>query len=169
MSAPGHFPSNSLRRVPLKIMSNLLLPTCVPIDVNVGVSKQAVQPLVMVVDDHADTRDMLRFAIEARGCRVVEASDGEQAVRLAENMLPDLILMDTGLQAVDGYMATERIRKLESHHRMAVIFLSGYAQPEARDKALAAGGDDYLIKPVNLEELDQALGKYLMMTGSHRC
>jgi two-component system, OmpR family, phosphate regulon response regulator PhoB len=118
-------------------------------------------PLVLVVDDHADTRDMLRVAIELKGCRVVEASDGEEAVLLAERTLPNLILMDTSLPKVDGYMATERIRKIESVRSVPILFLSGHAEAPARDLALAAGGDGYFVKPIDLEELGSALMKYL--------
>jgi two-component system phosphate regulon response regulator PhoB len=122
------------------------------------------QPLVMVVDDHADTRDLLRYVIEANGCRVIEAADGEQAVRLAEVTLPNLILMDTTLPRVDGFRATERIRKLDGGRQVAIIFLSGQALPRSRELALAAGGDDYFVKPVSLEELERALLKYLTAT-----
>jgi len=127
------------------------------------------QPLVMVVDDHADTRDLLRCAIEMSGCRVVEASDGEEAIRLAESMLPNLILMDTSLPRVDGYMATECIRKLQTKNKVTIIFLSGHAERHAREMAMAAGGDDYFVKPVDLEELGLTLAKYLTMPRSVRC
>jgi CheY-like chemotaxis protein len=120
----------------------------------------------MVVDDHADTRDLLRFAIETSGYRVVEASDGEEAVRLAETMLPDLILMDTSLPRVDGYMATERIRKLKNENTVTIIFLSGHAEQQSQEMALAAGGDHYFVKPVNLEELGLTLAKHLRLPPS---
>jgi CheY-like chemotaxis protein len=147
-------------------MSHSSLTTQDPI---VKVMLDVAQPLVLVVDDHADTRDMLRFVVEARGCRVVEAADGEQAVRLAESMLPNLILMDTSLPIVDGFIATQRIRKLESDGQIAVIFLSGYVQPEARQKAFAAGGDEFLAKPIKLDDLELVLEKYLTTAGSYTC
>ncbi len=83
-------------------------------------------------------------------------------MRLAEGGLPNLILMDTGLPGVDGYMATEKIRKLKDGSKVRIVFLSGYAEPQARDLALAAGGDDYFVKPVNLEQLGSSLENYLM-------
>jgi two-component system, OmpR family, phosphate regulon response regulator PhoB len=126
-------------------------------------SKPVASPLVMVVDDHADTRDMLKFAIEMAGCRVIEAADGEEAVELARSKLPNLILMDTSLPTVDGYMATKRIRKLETVPRVPILFLTGHAEPRSRDLAIAAGGDDYFVKPVNLEDLNRALKKYLTL------
>ena len=135
-------------------------------DATVEAPKTTAPPLVMVVDDHSDTRDMLRHAIELSGYRVVEASDGEEAVRLAEDTLPNLILMDTSLPRMDGYIATEHIRKLKNAHEVKIIFLSGHAEPQARELALAAGGDEYLVKPVNLVELDLALAKHLVTTSA---
>ena len=118
-------------------------------------------PLVLVVDDHFDTRELLRYVIEMNGCRVAEASDGEEAVRLAETILPDLILMDTSLPGIDGLMATERIRKLKNLRKVPIIFLSGHASPQSREMALAAGGDGYFVKPVGLSELELALARYV--------
>jgi CheY-like chemotaxis protein len=121
-------------------------------------------PLVLIVDDHPDTRELLRFAIERHGYGVVEASDGEEAVRIAEQMLPALILMDTSLPRVDGLMATRRIRQLENAQNVWIIFLSGHAEPQRRVSAMAAGGNDYFVKPVNLEALERAVEKQLTMT-----
>ncbi len=123
--------------------------------------RQVARPLVMIVDDHDDTREMLRYAIEMNGYSVIEAADGKQAVRLAEGSLPNLILMDTSLPEVDGYMATQRIRELQGARQLTIIFLSGHAEPQSREMALAAGGDGYFVKPVRLEELELALKKYL--------
>jgi CheY-like chemotaxis protein len=123
-------------------------------------------PLVLVVDDHADTRSMLSFVIETNGYRVVEAADGENAIRLAESMLPNLILMDTNLPGVDGLMATERIRKLDSIGGVKIVFLSGHAEPQARVQALEAGADDYLVKPIDLGAFAVALKEYLTIPNS---
>jgi CheY-like chemotaxis protein len=127
------------------------------------VSKASAQPLVLVVEDHADTREMLRYAIELNGYRVVEAADGAEAVRLAIELGPSLVLMDTTLPGVDGYTATERIREIESLRDVKIIFLSGHAGVPARELALAVGGDDYFVKPINLALLERVLAKYLKL------
>lgn len=142
------------------VMTDLLPPAGPPND-GKSAAKKNGQPLVLVVDDHVDTREMLRYLMETRGCCVLEASDGEQAVRLAQNMLPDLILMDISLPHVDGLNATVRIRKLEENRQTKIIFLSGHAQPQSREMALAAGGDDYLVKPVNLSDLELSLERLM--------
>jgi len=148
-------------------MGNLLLTTHGSISGSDGYGPAtSVTPLVLVVEDDPDTRELLKYFVETTGCHVVEADDGEQAVRMAEDLAPDIILMDTGLPGVDGLMATRRIRQLQSREAVVIIFLSGHAQPQMRDMALAAGGDDYLVKPINLEELQKALAKRLTMSKS---
>jgi CheY-like chemotaxis protein len=144
------------------VMSELLLTTStLHVEIESPARRKTVQPLVLIVEDHPDTRELLKYLIESSGYRVLEAGDGEEAVRLAECLLPNLILMDTSLPHVDGLMATERIRKLKIARKVTIIFLSGHAQPEARAMALAAGGDDYFVKPINFEKLESALEKYL--------
>jgi two-component system phosphate regulon response regulator PhoB len=114
-------------------------------------------PLVLLVEDHDDTRELLRFVVEGQGCRVLEASDGEEAVRVAITSSPDVILMDTNLPRVDGLMATQRIRKVESLNEVPIIFISGHAGPEDEARALATGANAYFVKPIKLSELELAL------------
>lgn len=118
-------------------------------------------PLVLVAEDHEDTRFLLRYLIEACGCRVAEAADGEEAVRLAEAMCPDLVVMDVSLPRLDGLAATRRMRGLEALRAVPIVFLSGHAQPDFRAAALATGGDDYLVKPLNVGELELAVERYI--------
>jgi DNA-binding response OmpR family regulator len=123
-------------------------------------------PLVLVVEDHEDTRFLLRYVMETHGYRVIEAADGEQGVVVASTTHPDLILMDTDLPHVDGLAATKRIRAML--HDVPIIFISGHAQPEARLAALATGGTDYFVKPVHLTELEAAVEKELARFGTHK-
>ncbi len=120
-----------------------------------------VRQLVLVAEDHDDTRFLLKLWMEMRGCEVVEARNGEEAVRMAEAMGPDLVLMDTNLPLVDGLMATRRIRKMETFCNVPIVFLSGHAQPDFRIAALASGGNEYLVKPFDPDELDSALERHL--------
>lgn len=118
-------------------------------------------PLVLVTDDDADTRALFRIMLELSGCAVVEASDGEEAVRLAESARPDLILMDGSLPLLDGLVATRRIRELVHVGRVPIIFVSGHAESSFLARAREAGCDDYLVKPFRLEQLGGVLEKYL--------
>lgn len=124
------------------------------------------RPLLLLVEDHEDTRDLYRFALERRGYRIIEANDGEDAVRLADTLRPDLILMDSILPRVDGVMAAVRIRKNAALYDVPIIFVSGQAETHRQVEALAAGGDEYLIKPVNLNDLEIAIERQLLKRSS---
>jgi two-component system OmpR family response regulator len=116
---------------------------------------------VLVVEDNPDIRSMLRTMLELRGYDVLEAADGEQGVRVAEIERPSLILMDALLPRLDGLAATRRIRALAPLADVPVVFLSGHTHPEFRDEALSSGGDDFLIKPVGLAELERVIERHL--------
>jgi two-component system, cell cycle response regulator DivK len=119
------------------------------------------RPLVLVVEDHDDTRFLLRTMLELRGYRVAEASDGEEGVRMAGRERPELVLMDATLPRMDGLAATRRIRSNSALEGVPVVFLSGHAQPDFRAAALDAGGTDFLVKPVLLSELASVLERHL--------
>jgi|SRR3712207_792584 len=121
----------------------------------------AGRPLVLVVEDHEDTRMMLRTMLEMRGYRVAEAGDGEEGVRLARRERPRAVIMDATLPRLDGLAATRRIRADERLARVPVVFLSGHARPDFRAEALDAGGTDFLVKPVALEDLAAVLERHM--------
>lgn len=122
---------------------------------------QRPRPLVLVTDDHKDTRLLLSTILGLRGYAVIEAVDGEEAVRLAQSAGPDLILMDASLPGVDGITATRRIRQMWQTCRVPIVFVSGHAEPAFRVVAREAGCDEYLVKPLDMEELGGVLEKYL--------
>lgn len=124
------------------------------------------RPLVLVVDDHDDTRELLRFVFEAKGYLVIEASDGADAVDMAVQQQPDLIVTDTTLKRLDGLEATRRIRRTPSLSGLPIIFLSGHVQPQARVEAMDSGANDYLIKPVSLDQLEKSIANQMLRDGS---
>jgi CheY-like chemotaxis protein len=130
-------------------------------DAPVRLQANSEKPLVLLVEDHDDTRFMLEYLLGMRGCHVLVAEDGEMAVRLAESQCPDLILMDASLPRLDGLEATRRIRELAALHDVPIVFLSGHAQPSFRAVALETGGNDYLAKPFQLEQLERVLERHL--------
>jgi CheY-like chemotaxis protein len=132
------------------------------------VPSQTSNACVMVVEDHEDTRFMLRTLLEMRGgISVIEAENGEMAIALARNVRIDLILMDTNLPLLDGYTATRRLRELTSTSAVPIVMLSGHAEPAAEAKAFAAGCNDYLVKPFALGELGNMLERHLSQSKSH--
>jgi CheY-like chemotaxis protein len=119
------------------------------------------KPLVLVVEDHEDTRFLLKYLIAARGFDVAEAGNGEEAVDMAERLHPGLILMDVSLPRLDGLSAMRRMRELGTLGKVPIIFLSGHAEPAAQARAFDAGCDDYLVKPFDIGRLDRVLEQYL--------
>jgi DNA-binding response OmpR family regulator len=121
----------------------------------------SLPPLVLVVEDHEDTRFLLKTMLEMRGYRVSEAEDGEEGVRLARRERPRLVIMDATLPRLDGLAATRRIRSDSTLEGVPVVFLSGHAQPGFRAAALDAGGTDFLVKPIALEDLASIIERHL--------
>lgn len=119
--------------------------------------------LILLVEDNQDSCIMLRTLLEIWGYRVIEAGDGEEAIMLAQRESPSLILMDVGIPLIDGMEATRRIREFAPADALPVVFISGYAHQQYRLAALASGGNDYLVKPIDFRELGTILGRYLKM------
>ena len=117
--------------------------------------------LVLIADDHGDSRSMVKMLLETRGYRVIEAADGEDAVFVAERNCPNLILMDVTLPHLSGIDAARQIRKIENLSRVPIVFLSGHAEARYSEAAFAAGAADYLVKPVNLDQLGNIVDKNL--------
>ena len=107
---------------------------------------------ILVVDDDADIREALRALLELRGHRVAEAPDGATALQLAEANKPDIVILDIGLPAVDGFEVAERLSSLPGTTPF-VIGLSGFAQDKDFARARHGGFDAYLSKPAGVDEL----------------
>ena len=111
---------------------------------------------ILLVEDNEMNRDMLSRRLMRNGYEVVLAVDGEQAVSVANADLPDLVLMDMSLPVIDGWEATRRIKAVAATAHIPVIALTAHAMAGDREKAIAAGCDDYDTKPIELARL---LGK----------
>jgi len=109
---------------------------------------------ILVVDDFDDTRLLLRTWLERKGFRVVEAEDGLEALAIAQSEFPDLIIMDMEMPELDGLNATRRIRGVERLAAVPILGVSAYGVDQFRDKALAAGCDEYVSTPFEPESLE---------------
>jgi CheY-like chemotaxis protein len=105
------------------------------------------EPLVLVVDDYDDAREMYAESLLVSGFRVAEAADGAQAIELARTLAPDVILMDLSLPGVDGWEATRRLKADARTRHIPVIALTGHALSSALDTAREAGCDRFVVKP----------------------
>ena len=117
--------------------------------------------LFLVVEDFEDSRFMMRSLLEMAGYSVVEASDGEQAVKLAAEKRPALILMDLSLPKLDGLAATRQIRKDTVGVKIPIVAVSAHDSPQSRSEALAAGCNEYVTKPIDFDRLDELLKRFL--------
>ena len=117
--------------------------------------------VVMLVDDYADTRGVMRHVIEMCGCRVVEAANGQEAIELAQSEPPDLILMDLNMPVLDGFNATLRIREYERTRDVPVVAVTAHDTAEFRAAAGAVGCCEYLLKPLDLDNLSTLLKRLL--------
>lgn len=108
---------------------------------------------ILLVEDNEQNRDMLTRRLERNGFSVLCAVDGAEGIAMAGSERPDLILMDMDLPVIDGWEATRRIKASPETAGIPVMGLSAHAMSGDREKALAAGCDDYDTKPVDLPRL----------------
>ncbi len=118
-------------------------------------------PKILVVEDNEMNRDMLSKRLRRRGYQVVVAVDGGEGLELARSEAPDLILMDMSLPVLDGWEATRRLKADPATRSIPVIALTAHAMSEDRERALAAGCDDYDTKPVELPRLVEKIDALL--------
>jgi two-component system, cell cycle response regulator DivK len=120
-------------------------------------------PKILLVEDNEMNRDMLARRLERRGFEVVIAVDGSQGVAMAQSAAPELILMDMSLPVLDGWEATRQLKAGAETRAIPVIALTAHAMSGDREKAMAAGCDDYDTKPIELPRLlakiDALLGR----------
>lgn len=111
---------------------------------------------LLLVEDNEMNRDMLARRLEKRGFQLIIATDGLMGIEMARKELPDLILMDMSLPGLDGWQASRQLKSDNATARIPIIALTAHAMAEDREKAMAAGCDEYETKPVELTSL---LGK----------
>jgi CheY-like chemotaxis protein len=118
------------------------------------------RPLVLIVENDKDSREMLKTLLELWDYRTAECEDGEESIEIAVSKCPNLILMDVSLSKMDGLTTMRRIREIDALRGVPIVFISGHAQPEFRNSAITAGGDDFLVKPVDFNQLKTILERF---------
>ena len=111
------------------------------------------QPLILVVDDYQDAREMYAEYLQFSGFRVAEARNGNEAVEQAFALKPDLILMDLSLPGMDGWEATRRLKADERTSHIPIVALTGHALAGASEGAKKAGCDSFVTKPCLPDDL----------------
>ena len=123
--------------------------------------EKAKPPTVLLVEDTEDNRFMMRRLLEMAGYQVVEAMNGEEAVKLAKSECPHLILMDLSLPVIDGLAATRLIRKLPHCGSTPIIAVSAHDMSDFQSEAIEAGCNSYVTKPIDFNDLEELIAQLL--------
>ena len=120
-------------------------------------------PKILYVEDNEDNVYMLRRRLAKHGYEMIVAEDGAKGVEAATREQPDLILMDLGLPVLSGWEAAQQLKQAAQTRAIPIIALSAHALDGERDKALAAGCDDFESKPVDLERLLEKIAQLILV------
>lgn len=116
---------------------------------------------ILVVEDYEDTSLAMRLALEGKGYHILEASDGAQAVEVAARERPDVVLMDLNLPVLDGFDATGRIRANPELKDTVIVAVTAYHDTDLRARAVAAGCNAFVTKPIDFEWLGDLISNLL--------
>jgi CheY-like chemotaxis protein len=120
--------------------------------------------MILVVDDQVDNVALLSFDLQQKGYRVVTATNGVEAVRVATLMKPNLILMDISMPELDGLAATSKIREDETLRAVPVVAVTAFTTAGFRRAAYDVGFDGYITKPIELQQLHELIVRLLSQT-----
>ncbi len=116
---------------------------------------------ILIVDDELLNVKLAKAAMEALGHQIIEAYDGNQGIEVARKESPDLILMDIQMPEIDGIEAMKRIKKISSLRNVPIIAYTAFAMRGDKERLLSEGFDDYLAKPVTVENIVAVVNKFL--------
>lgn len=147
-------------------MSALRIPVNHPSNKNVphgavGRGRAPASYTILVAEDDADIRLMVKTLLELKGYRVVEAGDGQQTIETAQAVLPDLILMDLQLPRLNGFAVTRFVRQNDLLSHVPIVIITGHDPAKHRNLAVAAGCNAYIQKPIDFELLEELLAAFL--------
>ena len=111
--------------------------------------RAAISRRILVVDDNADSAESLALMLQLQGHETRSAHEGEQAIEIATRFRPHVVLLDIGMPRLNGYETAQRLRTGESNHPVTLVAVTGWGQVEDRKRAMAAGFDHHLVKPVD--------------------
>lgn len=120
---------------------------------------------VLVVDDDATTRTLMRSALERLGLIVVDAANGEEALSTFRKSQADLVLLDANMPRMDGFETCQAIRRIEYGRDIPIIMVTSMADSDAVKRAVKVGITDFVTKPVNWAQLSERIGTYLQTSG----
>ena len=116
---------------------------------------------ILIAEDSEVNRELLRELLEARGCEVSEACDGQEAVEMLAVELPEVLLLDINMPRLDGFGALQKIRENPRTASLPVLAVTAYAMRGDQEKVLHAGFDGYLSKPIDAASLGREIARVL--------
>jgi len=119
------------------------------------------EKIILIVDDNQDSRELVMKVLGGKGYKLIEALDGEDALAQVQVERPDLILMDISLPKIDGHEVTRRLKSQAEYKEIPIIALTAHAMKGDKEKALAAGCNGYIPKPINVRELPIIINDFL--------
>jgi len=118
-------------------------------------------PKILIVEDNEKNRRMMRDILTYHGYEIIEAENGEEAIKMAKEFNPELILMDMQMPVMDGFAATSILKNDPETRRIKIIAVTSFAMVGDKEKILQAGAGDYISKPLNTRELPERVRKIL--------
>ena len=116
--------------------------------------------IVLIVEDYEDTRSFMKIILESYGYEVIEADNGLEAIESIKHHFPDLILMDVSMPVMDGLTATKKIRKFKQAAEIPIIAVTAHGM-DFYEKAMEAGCNGLISKPIDFDSLEPVLNQYL--------
>ena len=120
-----------------------------------------MSPIILLIEDNEQNRYLATFLLERHGYAVVAAPDGPQGIALARSVAATLILLDIQLPGMDGYAVAQALREIPSLRETPVIAVTSYAMVGDRERALAAGCNGYIEKPINPETFVREIERFI--------
>jgi two-component system cell cycle response regulator DivK len=122
----------------------------------------AMSRKILIVEDDPRSLKMIRMTLRPYGYSLLEATDGEEALKVACSDKPDLIIMDLRLPKVSGLEVTRQLRQMSNFNHISIIAITAYAMKGDKEKAISAGCDAYVAKPINTRELPRLITEMLL-------
>jgi two-component system, cell cycle response regulator DivK len=122
-------------------------------------------PTILVVDDYADTRQIVKWSLERRGYKVLEASSGREALEKSIAERPSIILMDLTMPELDGFAATQMLRQFEELRDVPIIAVTALDMAARREKAKLVGCSAFISKPIDFDRLDALIHQHVVKQG----
>jgi len=120
-----------------------------------------VMKTILIIEDNADNRTLLKDLLEIKGYQVLEAGDSEAGLRIAREQKPDLVLMDIQMPGVTGLTVIRELKSEQKTKEIKILAVTSFAMSEDKERILGAGCDGYVTKPISTRELPALIGEML--------